>query len=373
MQSTAAVLHEPIATHDFAADRPVAIETIEVAEPTGEEVLVEVVATSLCHTDVSCVVGEPPVPTPIVLGHEGAGIVRAVGDRVSSVEPGAHVVLGRMACGRCDFCRKGRSTLCRRRREADGTLRTGHRRFAGRDGEPYAHFGGVSSFTEYTVVTEEVAVEITDEIPLEEATLLGCGVFTGVGAVANVADVEAGSSVAIFGAGGVGLSGVQGAVLRGATEVVVVDVVPDKLDVARRLGATHTIDASEDDPVKRIREITGGGAEYAFDMVGDPSVIEQVLRSLGPGGTGVLVGAPAAGVHEIDVDVRDVVYSEKRLVGSLNGSYNLPLAIPMLADLVVAGKLSLDELITDTRPLEEVNEAMDALVTGSQLRQVLVP
>jgi S-(hydroxymethyl)glutathione dehydrogenase/alcohol dehydrogenase len=251
-------------------------------------------------------------------------------------------------------------------------LRTGAVRFSA-DGEPIHHCHGVSSFSEFTLVTEEVAIPITDEIPLEQASLLGCGVFTGVGAVANTADVELGSSVVIFGAGGVGLSAVQGARLRGAGDIVVVDLVAEKLELAEQLGATETVDASKEDTVERVRSVLGGGADYAFDIVGIPEIVEEAIAVLAPTGTAVLVGTAAPGKNEHSLNMMDMVLGEQEIVGSFNGSYNLSLAIPKLAELVAKDDLHLDPLITDFRGLRELNEAMDDLEHGSHIRQVIKP
>ncbi len=373
MESKAAILKQTSENHDFRGDLPVKIEIIDVKKPIGEEVLVRIEAASLCHTDIACVVGDSKEPKPVVLGHEGAGIVVDIGEKVTAVDVGDHVVLGRIACGKCIRCREGKSNLCISRRSSKGTLRTGETRFTGKGGEKYYHYHGVSSFTEYTVVTQEVAIKVNKSIPLEQATLLGCGIFTGVGAVVNAADVEPGSSVAIFGAGGVGLSGVQGAVLRGATEIIVIDVVPSKFDIARKLGATQTINSLEEDPVERIKEITGGGADYTFDMVGHPRVFEQAVDSLCTSGTAVLVGTPPKPVNDVSINLQEIVKHEKKIIGAFNGSYNLPIAIPMLANLVVSGKLSLKELITSSVKLEEINEAMHQLEHGSEVRQVIIP
>jgi Zn-dependent alcohol dehydrogenase len=301
-------------------------------------------------------------------------VVKAVGDRVEGLEAGDHVVLGRIACGRCEQCRAGHSNLCSRRVPANesGKLRTGSVPF-NRGDEAVHHCLGVSSFTEYTLVTEDVAIPIPEELPFDRACLLGCGVFTGFGAVENTADVEIGSSVAIFGAGGVGLNGIQAAEICGSDPIIAVDMVPDKLELARDLGATHTIDASEADPVDEIREICPNGVDYAFEMTGHSSVISQGVDAVGPRGEVIVVGVPPFGKENIDLDVYGMLFGEKEIRGSLSGSYNLQLAIPRLADLVVDGDLSLDEFITDTRPLTEINEAMDALEDGGQIRQLLVP
>lgn len=374
MESTAAVLYEPTDAESLADAAPATFETIDVADPTGEEVLVEITAASLCHTDVGITRGHLEESFPLVMGHEGAGVVRAVGEDVDSVQPGEQVVLGRITCGRCEFCRQGNGQLCVERTEArkNGTLRTGEIRFD-RNGEPIHHCHGVSSFSEYTLVTEEVAIGVTDDLPPEHATLLGCGVFTGAGAVMNTADIEAGSSVVVFGAGGVGLSAVQGARLRSATDIVSVDIVPEKLAVAEEVGATHTVDSSEENAVERIAEITDGGADYAFEVVGNPAVAEQAVDCLAPTGQAVLVGVPPAGKQDVSLDLYDMVVSEKDVVGSFNGSYSLPLAIPKLANLAAKGDLLLDPLITDAKPLTELNEAMHDLETGTGIRQIIEP
>ena len=376
MESIAAILEKPTSNGKFTESKPATICEIEVEEPTGEEVLVEIVAGSLCHTDVAMALGNINEQYPLVMGHEGAGIVRQVGDSVTTLSPGDHVVLGRPACGICEYCRQGRSNLCNARltsRHA-GTLRTGERRFY-RDGEKIYHCHGVSSFTQFTNVTEEVAIKINDKLPLDEATLLGCGVFTGAGAVMNTANIEAGASVAIFGAGGVGLSALQGAVVRGAVTIIAVDMIPEKLQVAKNLGATHTINASEEDPVDRIKQITDGrGVDYAFDVVGNPKVVEQAVESLHSTGSVVLVGTTPAKKHTVNLNLYEMVVREKSIIGSFNGSYSLQTAIPMLADLVVAGHMSLKEMISSKRPLSEINEAMEALEEGgSAIRQVILP
>ena len=374
MRSTAAVLNSPTDADDLAEAAPVTFDTIDVAEPTGEEVLVEITAASLCHTDVAITHGNLEESFPLIMGHEGAGRVHAVGEDVESVAPGDHVVLGRICCGKCAFCRDGHQQLCTKRTEArrNGTLRTGAIRFE-RNGTPVHHCHGVSSFSEYTLVTEEVAVKITDDLSPEHATLLGCGVFTGAGAVLNTADVEAGSSVVIFGAGGVGLSAVQGARLSSATDIISIDIVPEKLDIAAEVGANHTINPSAEDVVQRVDEITDGGADYSFEIVGNSRVAEQAVECLAPTGQTVLVGVPPAGKQNLAIDLYDMVVSEKEIAGSFNGSYSLPLAIPELADLVVKGKLRLNPLISDRRPLSELNEAMQTLESGTGIRQIIQP
>ncbi|WP_336024126.1 zinc-binding dehydrogenase [Halobellus salinisoli] len=374
MKSTAAVLMGPLESGDFATERPVRTAEIDVEAPTGTEVLIEIGAASLCHSDISMSRGHHDKQYPFVMGHEGAGYVQAVGDDVTTVEVGQQVVLGRMSCGRCEYCRIGRSNLCERRVQARkaGTLRTGARRFR-LDGSPIYHCHGVSSFSEYTIVTEEVAIPVTDEIPIRHASLLGCGVFTGAGAVMNTADIEPGADIAIFGCGGVGLSAIQAADVRGAGRVIAVDLVDEKLDLAADLGATHTVNSGVADPVEQIRDIVDDGVDYAFEIVGNVGVAEQAIESLAPLGTAVLVGAPPRGTKETELNYFDVVLGERSIVGSFNGSYDLPTAIPKLAEMVARGRFDLDPLISGERTLDEVNEALSELDSGSGIRQLIIP
>lgn len=374
MESQAAVLSETVEDGHFAESTPVEFEQIQVDEPGREEVLVEITAASLCHTDIKMATGQIPEPLPMVLGHEGAGVVRGVGEDVTSVSEGDQVVLGRISCGRCSLCRQGHNNLCERRGEAQerGSLRSGAIRFS-KDGDAYHHCHGVSSFSQYTVVDEEVAIGVPSEIPPEHATLLGCGVFTGFGAVTNSAEVEAGSSVAIFGAGGVGLCAVQGAALSGAADIILVDLIPEKLEVGEELGATQTVDARDDDALEQIRAASDGGVDYAFDIVGSVQTVEQVVDVLAPTGTAVVVGGPPGGKRPYELNVANMVYTEQSLTGSFNGSYDLPVAIPKLADLVVQGRLDVERMVSGTRPLGELNEAMDDMEASTSIRQVILP
>ncbi len=375
MQSSAAILDEPINSTDFVGQPAATNDTITVAEPTGEEILVEIGASSLCHTDVAIATGQFDETTPLVMGHEGAGYVRDVGEDVESVAVGDSVVLGRIQCGECTYCRQERPNLCTERGRARrrGTLRTGEIRFS-RNDEPVHHCHGVSSFTEYTLVTEDVAVGITEELPIEHATLLGCGIVTGAGAVMNTADVDADHSVAVFGCGGVGLSAVQAAAIRGAAPIIAVDLDPEKLELAKTLGATDTVNArKEEDPVSAVTDLADGGVDAAFEVVGDPSVIAQAIDTLGPLGKAVLVGIPRSGHHEVSLDLSRLVTTEQQILGSLNGSYDLKAAIPILAELLVDGEFEADPLITGRRSLPEVNEALDTLESGDGIRQLIIP
>lgn len=376
MNSRAAILREPIDSPNFTETTPASVEEITVAEPTGEEVLVEITAASLCHTDVAIARGHISEEYPLVMGHEGAGIVHAVGEDVTSVSPGDQVVLGRPTCGQCAQCRAGNGNLCTRRYESRhaGTLRTGAIGFELSGGSPAYHCHGVSSFSEYTLVTEEVAIGVPDQLSAEQSSLLGCGVFTGVGAVTNTANIETGSSVVVFGLGGVGLSAVQAARISGAGTIVAVDPIKEKRAVAEQVGADTTIDpADETDVVARINDHAEDGFDYAFEVVGHEEVVRQAVETLAPQGTCVLVGIPPAGMRDLSIDLYDIVVSEKRIIGSFNGSYSLPLAIPRLAQFVVDGELQLEPLITASKSLADLNEAMGELETGTNIRQIITP
>jgi len=281
------------------------VETVELAGPEADEVLVDVRAVGVCHTDLHQYFGHGTVSYPIVLGHEAAGVVRETGVNVDRIEPGDHVVLVVIThCGRCQACERGEPYHC----EDDldiafgGTLADGTRRLS-KDGEPINHFFAQSSFATEAVVPARTAVPIPDDVPFASAALLGCGASTGIGAVLNTAAVSPGSSVAVFGCGGVGASAIQAATAVGSTPVIAVDVVPEKLDAARTIGAKHAVDASETDPVGRIRELTGGGADYTIECVGDSDTIEQAIAAAREGGTATIVGS-ARGEESFAVDPR---------------------------------------------------------------------
>jgi alcohol dehydrogenase len=376
METTAAVLHETVEKRELSGTGPARMQSIRVDEPTGDEVLVDVKAASLCGTDVAIATGAfNEGVLPMVMGHECAGVVEQTGEDVESVNLGDHVVLGGIACGKCEHCMTGRSNICKKKFSAvrKGTLKNGKMKFTDEEGNKLRHCNGVSAFSGHTVVTEDVAAEITDEIPLERATLLGCAIHTGAGAVMNTADVEPNSSVVIFGAGGVGLSGVQGAGIQSAKDIIVVDIVPEKLDIAEQLGATHTINPTEEDVTERIQSITGDGADYAFEMTGSPNVFPLSIEVTKPLGTTVLVGQAPEGKHQLEMDLNDILLNEKEIVGAINGSYYLKDAISELADMVVAGKLYLKEMITDTKSMDELNQAMVDHKGGTQIRQVILP
>ena len=356
----AAVLYKP--------HTPLKVEELDLDEPKEGEIRVKLVGAGVCHSDYNKIDGHNDIKTlPMVLGHEGAGIVQQMGPGVTSLAPGDHVVLSlARQCGRCRNCAAGRPNLCEGHQAELGNVPGGTSRFS-KDGVPYYH--GLATFTEETVVLADKAVKVRDDISLEKACLIGCGVMTGVGAVVNRAKVEAGSTVAVFGCGGVGLNVVQGAVLAAASKIIAVDKVQFKLEKASEMGATHVVSADREDPVKRVLEITGGGADYAFEVIGSPQVVRQAFDSVRTGGTAVMVGVPPAGA-EITIPAGPL-FPDRTLMGTYYGAGRPRVDFPWLVDLYMEGRLKLDELITRYRPLDEVNEAFDDMTKGVTARTVL--
>ena len=345
------------------AGRPVTVEEVGVRDPGPGEVRVALRAAGLCHSDLSVVDGSIPYPVPVVLGHEGAGVVEAVGAGVTSVKVGDAVVLSTLAhCGRCPSCEVGRPTECRNapspKESQPFTV----------GGKPAFQFANVSAFVPKTVVREQSAIPIDARVPFECAALIGCGIMTGVGAVLNRARVETGSRMAVFGLGGIGLSCVQGGVLAGAATIVAIDVVPAKLELARQLGATHAIDASKTDPVAAIRDLTRGGADYTFEAVGSVATIKQALEALGAGGTCTIVGVPKLGTS-VEFVVH-ALYQNKAILGCRYGTARPRRDFPMLADLYLGGRLKIDELITRRYALDDVGTAIEDLKRGDLARGI---
>jgi Zn-dependent alcohol dehydrogenase len=343
--------------------RPVSIEDVRVKDPGPGEVRVAIKAAGLCHSDLSVIDGSIPYPVPVVLGHEGAGVVDAVGAGVTSVKEGDAVVLSTLAhCGRCKACEVGRPTECRNAPNPKDAqpFTVG--------GKPAYQFANASAFVEKTVVREQSAIPIDPRVPFDRAALIGCGIMTGVGAVTNRARVEMGATMAVFGLGGIGLSCVQGGVLAGASKIVAVDVVAEKLGLARTLGATHVVDASKDDPVKAIKDLTGGGADYTFEAVGSIAVIKQALDALGPGGTLTIVGVPKLG-SALELVIHQL-YQNKAVLGCRYGAARPRRDFPLLADLYLSGRLKIDELITTHYALDDFARALDDLKAGHLARGV---
>lgn len=374
MKTRSVVLYQMGCPAPYVTSRPLVVEELELEGPGPGEVLVEVAAAGVCHSDLSVVDGTRPRPTPMVLGHEAAGIVRDVGEGVRDLRPGDHVVFSFVpSCGRCSYCRDGAPALCEpgSRANAQGTLLGGHRRFYRRGTGYLCHHLGVSAFSQFTVVARESLVPIPEDIPLAKAALFGCAVVTGVGAVLNTARVSPGRSVAIFGAGGVGLSVLLGARLAGAWPIIVVDRVEEKLRLAATLGATHTLGVTpEADVVSQIRDLTGGSVHYAFEAVGHPGVLHQAYQAVRRGGTVVSIGL-AHPELELRLQAVSLVTDAKVLQGSYMGSAVPARDIPRFLELYRGGLLPVDALVSRELPLESVNEAMDALAGGQPVRQLL--
>jgi S-(hydroxymethyl)glutathione dehydrogenase / alcohol dehydrogenase len=365
VKTRAAVLWQP--------GEPVEILEIDLSPPREGEVLVKIAACGVCASDLHVVDGELPEPMPLVLGHEGAGVIAETGPGVERLREGDHVVLALVpSCGACAACLKGRRNFCELAGEmsSTGTLADGTSRLSV-DGTVLRHFNAVSSFAEYAVVPESAAVAIRRDVPLEVAALCGCAVVTGYGAVRNTAQVEAGSSVAVWGCGGVGLNCIQGARLAGAATILAVDTRQGQLDIARRVGATHTILAGGDvDAAGEVQELTGGGADYAFEAIGRERTIGEAWAAVRPGGTVVVVGMMPKG-SLLTIDPWGFI-NEKTLKGTFLGSASIDVDIPRLVDHYAAGELDLDELVSHRLPLEELPSAFDSLRAGDVCRQIVV-
>lgn len=356
----AAVFHGP--------HQPLTIESVDIDKPRSREVLVRTVASGVCHSDLHFVDGLYPLPAPAILGHEAAGIVEAVGDQVSYVQPGDHVICClSVFCGHCEMCVSGRPNLCRSPELRRGP---GEPPKLSWNGSPVVQFANLGSYAEYMNVHEHAVVKVREDMPLDAGALIGCGVTTGVGAVLNTARIEAGSTVAVFGCGGVGLSAIQGARIGGARMIIAVDTVESKLATAKELGATHVVDASSHDPVQAIRDLTGGGVEYSFEAIGLKKTAEQAYECLDRGGTATVIGMIPVG-QKVEVDGPSLL-GEKRLQGSSMGSNRFRRDMPRYVDLYMQGRLRLDEMISRKGKLEDVNEAFRAMKAGEVARTVLM-
>ncbi|HEX6013739.1 MAG TPA: zinc-dependent alcohol dehydrogenase family protein, partial [Geminicoccaceae bacterium] len=351
---------------------PLKVQQVELAPPGLGEVLVRVAAAGLCHSDLSVIEGNRPRPLPMVLGHEAAGVLAEVGAGVEDLRPGDHVVSVFVpSCGHCLPCAEGRPALCEPGASANGagSLLGGARRLR-RGGEPLHHHLGVSAFAEHAKVSRRSLVRIDPELPLDEAALFGCAVLTGVGAVVNTARVPAGGSVAVVGLGGVGLCSLLAAIAAGAREVIAVDLADDKLAFARQLGATATFDAKDPEAAQQIRDATGGGVEYAFELAGAVSALELAWRITRRGGTTVTAGLPPPDAA-LPVPVVGLVAEEWTLKGSYVGTSVPARDIPRYIELYRRGRLPIDRLMSGRLRLAEINEGFDRLRTGRAIRQVV--
>jgi S-(hydroxymethyl)glutathione dehydrogenase/alcohol dehydrogenase len=365
MKIAAAVFYEP--------QVPFTIETLDLQAPQPGEALVRVAAAGVCHSDWHLMTGATKHPVPVVPGHEGAGVVEAVGAGVTRVQPGDHVALNwAPSCGHCFYCLRGRPSLCQTYIGPlwAGTMMDGTTRLTKND-EPVYHFSALACFADYVVVPDVCCVPLPKAVPLEIAALIGCAVTTGVGAVLNTAKVEPGSSVVVFGAGGVGLSVIMGAKLAGASQIIAIDRHEAKGDIALMLGATDfLLNRPETDDT--VQEMTSGrGADYVFEAVGIPALQEQSLNVTRPGGTAVLVGVSPMG-SGTNLPGAIITRQEKTVTGSYYGTANTTRDFPLYADLYLKGKLDLDRLISKKYPLEQINHAYADMLGGEIARGMIV-
>jgi len=368
MKSRAAVAIE--------AGKPLEVTEVDVQGPKDGEVLVRMVATGVCHTDAFTLSGEDPEGIfPSILGHEGGGIVEEVGAGVTSVKPGDHVIpLYTPECGECSFCKSGKTNLCQKIRvtQGQGLMPDGTSRFS-LNGETLYHYMGTSTFSEYSVMPEISIAKINSEAPLDKVCLLGCGITTGIGAVLNTAKVEAGATVAVFGLGGIGLSVVQGAVMAGASRILAVDLNDDKFEMARMLGATDFVNPSKyDDPIQDvIVELTDGGVDYSFECIGNTNVMRSALECCHKGwGESVIIGVAGAG-QEICTRPFQLV-TGRVWRGTAFGGVKGRSELPGYVDNYMAGKINIDDMVTHTMGLEDINKAFDLMHAGESIRSVVI-
>ncbi len=373
MRIKAAVLWDSGKPQPYANSRPLSIEEIELDPPQRGEVLIQIKAAGLCASDLVAISGERAKPTPMVIGHEAAGIIVELGPDVDGLEVGAHVVPSYVAsCGRCEMCREGRPALCLPATQANmaGTMMDGTTRLH-KDGVRIFHHSGVSAFAEYAVISQNALVEIDTNIPFDKAALFGCAVVTGVGSVVNTANVSPGQSTVIIGLGGVGLSAMLAAIASGAGRVIAVDINDDKLRLARQLGAHQTFNAKAGNCVESIRAATGGGAPIAIETAGTPMALDMAYKVTRRGGTTIAAGMPGPEAS-ITLSHLSLVGEERTLKGSYMGSCVPSRDIPRYIGLFQDGKLPIDRLTSHQMELDGLNEGFDRLAEGSVVRQVLV-
>lgn len=356
----------------YKHNQPVVVEDLELEEPKANEVLVRTAASGVCHSDLSVVTGAIYYDAAVVLGHEGAGIIEHVGKDVTDFRVGDHVILSFVSyCGDCHMCQMEKVCLCESYNVPRGFQLDGTYRLYNKSGQGILQMARIATMSEYMVVPQQNLVKIDDHYALEKAALVGCGVTTGVGAVLNTAKVEPGSSVAVIGTGGVGLNAIQGAVLAQAEKIIAVDITEKKLDFAKGFGATHVVNASDDDAVKAVRELTEGrGVDYAFEVIGNPDTIIQAYQMVRAAGTAVIVGM-AHHQKEFSIPAQHFVATERQIIGSFYGSCQPRVDMPKLLDLYTEGKLKLDELITKHYQLDQINEAFADMEAGENARGVI--
>ena len=376
MKIKAAVLHQ-IGGHErpYSKSNPLKIEELELGKPGKEEVIVKIKAAGLCHSDLSVIDGNRPRQTPMVLGHEAAGIIIELGEDVKNFEIGDHVVFAFLpSCGHCEYCVSGRAALCNPGAAANnaGVLLNGDRKITNKDGEVYYHHLGVSGFADYAVASIHSLVKIEKDYPFEIAALFGCAVMTGVGAVVHTAKVTLGESVLVVGLGGVGLSAILGAKAAGASKIVAADVSQLKLDVAKEYGATHVINSGKESALDELKsEITNGGVDKSVEFAGVMPALDFAFNATKKGGTTVTGALPNPN-DRLSLNPLTLVGQEKSLKGCYLGSCVPTIDIPNFLELYKNGNLPVDKLITHRLKLEEINEGFERLASGEAIRQVIL-
>jgi S-(hydroxymethyl)glutathione dehydrogenase/alcohol dehydrogenase len=348
--------------------QPLTIEDIQISKPGPREVLVRTSAVGVCHSDLHFIEGLYPAQTPMILGHESAGVVEQVGSDVTYVKPGDHVISClSVFCGHCEQCLTGHMSLCNspetKRGEEDEPRLS-------QDTKPVQQFASLGSFAEQMLVHEHALVKVREDMPMDRAALIGCAVTTGLGSVFHTAKVEPGSTVAVIGCGGVGLSCINGAALAGASQIIAIDMVDSKLEMAKTFGATHVINGSSGDAVQQVQELTKGGVHYSFEAIGLKQTAEDAFYMLRPGGTATVIGMIPIGVK---IELMGFMFlQEKKIQGSMMGSNRFRVDMPRFIDFYLQGKLHLDEMISKRIKLDEINEAFTEMKTGELARSVIV-
>ncbi len=373
MKIKAAVIREMGLEQPYSKSQPMKIEEVDLAAPGEREVLVQIKAASLCHSDLSTVNGDRPRQVPMVLGHEAAGVIVECGPGITDVEPGDHVALVfAPSCGECPACREGHPGRCEpgQKANAAGTLLGGAMRLS-QNGQPVYHHVGVSAFADHCVVNRGSLVKIDNQLPFDEAALFGCAVLTGVGAALNTAAVFPGAKVAVVGLGGVGLNALFGAKVAGASELIAIDVHDDKLELAKQLGATAVVNARDERAVEQVRNITGGGVDFGFEMAGSVQAMELAYRITRRGGTTVTAGLPHPEARWPLQHV-NLTAEERTVKGSYVGSCVPTRDVPRFIDLYRKGMLPVNKLMSDHIGLEQINEGFDRLASGHTVRQIIM-
>ncbi|PKI05216.1 alcohol dehydrogenase [Staphylococcus xylosus] len=373
MKTRAAVLREMGSAEPYAETKPITIETLELSEPKTNEVLIKIGAAGLCHSDLSVINGSRPRPMPMVLGHEAAGEVIELGPDVTDFEKGDHVVCTFIpSCGHCIPCKEGRPALCENGAASNekGEMLTGGFRLQSEDNQTMYHHLGISGFAEYAVVSTNSIVKVDKDIPFEKVAIFGCAVITGIGAVINTANISAGSTVAVVGLGGIGLNAILGARLAGASEIIALDINEDKFELAKSLGATAVFNSGDDNVVENVKAYTSGGVDYAFETAGVVPAMEVAYQITKRGGTTTTTGLPDP-KHNFSFPQVTLAAEERTVKGSYVGSCVPERDIPRFVNLYKQSRLPVDQLLTDTLSLEEINEGFDRLARGEAARLVV--